>query len=264
MHAEFIVNQEDILSKEHTPGITGYVRYYNDGYTLIPSLESIRGIFDEIVIVHQPTEGIHRERLNMVISGSVESLKNEKIRAFEYPVTPWVHGSPGKKPTEKVFTLANYYNYGMSKIHTSKFMKIDTDQIYFPSNLKMMLACNRIPHVITYPYGINLFMDDNGNHLSPQKSPLNGLYGDTLPTDFSIKPWFKQTHIWEQLQTTVVKTIRFDRPCWLHVTQPRRPNHHGKNLGRPCRTEHWNLVDKNEMAYALEEATKAIIESKHR
>lgn len=218
----YVVSRETIEGETRRPGVSALIRYYNDRFTLIPSLESIRGIFDEIVIVHQPCDDFSEDLLSRIGTGELPSLAGETIRIFCYP---WFVCPPlgPVSPRRVQNSLANYCNYGLSKIQTEYFIKIDTDQIYFTSRFKEMVHSGVSEGVNFCPFGINLFFDHNEMPIFCPEELYNGLSGDTQLMSFANKPFFVQAPLWEVLTAGELNGRRFPEPLWLHVPQIRRP-----------------------------------------
>lgn len=257
---------QEVLEKERTPGISGLVRYYNDGHTVIPCLESLKGVFDEIIFAYQPHEdGFDKEVLNAVIEGKIPELEGINIIPVDYRYNPVIKGSP-KEMRDPRNSLANYYNTGLLACNKNKFMKIDTDQIYFNSVIKSIIKSNSEPNIIKYPFGVNYILTETGDEVSPALAPLNGMYGDTLVVDFSMKPFFMQGVRWEYLKLSKLFTKSPSGiPAWLHITQPRRPrNFHAelhssqKNTFPSCIRD----VPEHELKWALAKAKEAVIASR--
>jgi hypothetical protein len=167
----FFVTREDIQEKLRVPGVSALIRYYNDRHTLIPCLESIRGVFDEIVIVYQPCDDFSEEILTQIEEGGIPSLSGENIRVFAYPwfvyppLYPVIHGGVPIRNS-----LANYCNYGLSKINRENFIKIDTDQIYLTERFKEMVRTGVSEGIDFSPFGINVFFSPDGNpHVNPSE-----------------------------------------------------------------------------------------------
>lgn len=194
------IKQSDIIKKERKYGTSALIRYYNDGYTVIQCLESIRGIFDEIVFCYQPHEnGYHKDVLEYLINKKVESLKDENIIFVPYHSIPYKNKTYDINKVHANYTMANYSNYALLACNYSRVIKIDTDQIYFNSILKNVVEKNVDPKNIVYPYGINYFLTPDGKEIAPCDNKFNGFDGDTLFIDFTLNPFFKQTENWEYL-----------------------------------------------------------------
>jgi len=221
---QFEITRGQIEAVFRRLGISALIRYYNDRHTLLPCLESVRGLFDEIVIVHQPCDDFSEDLLKQIREGQVPSLKGEKISVYPYPwfVYPPHYPTAWPKPS-LLQTMANYSNYGLAKITTSHYMCIDADQIYFNAVLKEMLAAGIRDGVDYAAFGINIFITEAGSVIVNPKGVFNGLPGEHRMMSFARKPFFNHTPPYEVLQAQGLKKQRHPQPAWLHVTQMRRP-----------------------------------------
>lgn len=260
------VTAAELRNKERSAGVAGIVRYFNDGFTAIPCLESIKGIFDEIIFAYQPhAPGFHRKVLEDIINGRVPELKGMNIVPVEYKYEPVVKFIPGVIRDPRC-TLGNYYNTAISACSKEKFIKIDTDQIYFNSVLKKIIEENKVINKLTYPYGVNYILTDSGEEVAPAQAPFNGLVGDTLIVDFRMDPIFMQGPRWEYLKMgKLFDKRRATVPAWLHVTQPRRPDNFAKELRGPQKNalpSDLRNVPEHELKWVMQKAKEAVIAAK--
>ncbi|MFD0894004.1 hypothetical protein KBB96_03320 [Luteolibacter ambystomatis] len=221
----YVADHKNIEERPRRLGISAFIRYYNDRHTLLACLESIRGVFDEILIIHQPCDDHSEELLDRIGGGLIPSLAGERIRVISYPwfVYP-PHYPVGWKKPDALHTLANYCNYGLMHIETERFLKVDADQIYFNGVLKEMLERSTREGVDYFPFGINLFLDEDGSPMGDPARPFNGWDFDTEMMSFSRKPFFTHTRDYEILRAEGKRGPRFPKPLWVHLTQIRRPH----------------------------------------
>lgn len=189
----------------------------------------------------------HRKQLEYALSIYPE------IRYFEYPYTPWCleHGG---EPKSENHTLAAYYNFGVSKIETTRWMKVDTDQVYFPSILKEVLKLNIIyDGSTTYPCGINALLTDKNELITPGgDTRFNGHGGDTYIVHMGkMNSIHEHTIKYEKLVNNISTKIKYPTPAWIHITQPRRPEYYKDYMvGYKSLTNEFN-ISKEEWDYAI-------------
>lgn len=264
--ADYVITREYLEKRSLVPGITALIRYYNDRHTLLPCLESIRGVFDEIVIVHQTCDDYSEDLLARIREKHFPSLAGESIHTYEYPWFVYPPHYPAEWPEpEEVNTLANYCNYGLSKIRTEHFLKIDADQIYFRNILKEMVDAGRSEKVDYAGSGINIFIDKEGECLIDPKHPGNGGGGDHRMMPPTSKPWFIHKPAYEVLTGVDLVEVRFPKPVWLHLTQIRRPERQESGvLPLEDLSDHPAVaaaLDCDEFAMRLDAARSAVVGS---
>jgi len=190
-----IITQEflDSLVDHRSKGVSGLMRVRNEEKTLKQSIESVINSLDELVIIyHDCTD-------NSVSILKKLAQKYNKICLYEYtlPVIPANTGGyvEGFNPCH---SLANYYNYGLSKCKYNWFLKIDADQIYFENELSSLI--DKVVRSNTTIYdneyfcmvGFNVSVDKDNNvmvHMF-EDIPLNGYHGDHFLTKIKRGSWF--------------------------------------------------------------------------
>lgn len=167
-------------------GVSGLMRVNNEEKTVRQSIESVINVVDELVIIYHNCVDNTIEILEEL------SIKYTKISLFEYTqyVIPANSGGyvEGFNPCH---SLANYYNYGLSKCKYNWFLKIDADQIYFEDELKDLFN-NRQPLNYYCMVGFNVTVDNNNNISvgSYDSVPINGHHGDHFLTEIKIDSRF--------------------------------------------------------------------------
>lgn len=141
---EFEVN----LSKIHRGrknGVSGMMRVKNDAEFIDAAIESCIDALDELVIVYNDCSDNSPE-----IIKSLAQKYPSKIRYYEYKPKILSHNlseidyqSYLDGRINPLNTLANYYNYALSKTTYKYVMKIDADQIYFSEKLNYTLNLYR-------------------------------------------------------------------------------------------------------------------------
>jgi len=177
----------DSLVKNRKEGVSGLMRVSNEEKTVKQSIESVINVVDELVIIY------HNCYDNTVSILESLALKYSKISIFEYKqyVIPANSGGyiEGFNPYH---SLANYYNYGLSKCNYKWFLKIDADQIYFEDELRKLFN-KRQSKAYYCMVGFNVLVDinDNISVFLFEDLPINGYHGDHFLTEIKIGSCFK-------------------------------------------------------------------------
>lgn len=131
---EFIFDKKEWNPKGRPFGISAIMRLKNAAEFLELAVESHIQFYDEIVAVYNDctdTTPLILERL--------KAKYPNKIKVYEYLPEVYPPGSDKYKDLSQinpVNTLANYYNYAMSKTTYSVITKLDDDHYALPSQIK--------------------------------------------------------------------------------------------------------------------------------
>lgn len=178
----------DSLVDSREEGVSGLMRVRNEIHTLERSILSVMNILDELVIIyHDCTDGSKELIL------SYADRFPDKIKAYEYTnrVIPANSGGYVDGFIEQE-SLANYYNFGLSKCSFRWFMKVDADQIYIESELRELFN-NRQPGKYYCMVGFLTTVDTDKDicvHLF-EGLPINGHHGDHFLTEIKRGSCFK-------------------------------------------------------------------------
>lgn len=169
-------------------GVSGLMRVKNEEKTVRQSIESVIKVLDELVVIYHEC-----------VDNTLNILKEiasiyPKVMLYEYKqhVIPANSGQyiDGFNPAH---SLANYYNFGLSKCTYNWFLKIDADQIYFEDELRNLIN-HRQPNKHYCMVGFNVLVDKN-NNIGTGKlfegNPLNGCHGDHFLTEIKKDSCFK-------------------------------------------------------------------------
>ncbi len=146
---DFVISDDDFLrlNAERPMGLSGHLRARNEAMTLRACLDSCLPFLDELIVTYNDSSDATEEIL-------LEYAKAypEKIRLFWYPLE-W--GSVrGKVQVRPLGHLAQFYNFGYTKVQYKYYMKIDGDQVYFTDK---MLFVKSMLHKYSHP---NLTAED--------------------------------------------------------------------------------------------------------
>lgn len=199
--------------------ITAYIRLTNEEKTILPCLDSIKNIFDSIIILYS---NISDNSLSLIDSYILEN-KISNIKIYRYPHEVLSYGAKEYKTNDYQFenSLACYYKYGLQHIDTDYWMKIDSDQIYFTD--KLIISINDIlqKNISNYCYdfiGYNTIIMENNIAIN-KKDPFNGITDHmVIPNNKNIH--YIQTDRWELIQ--LPETFRISHeyaqsPMWFHM-----------------------------------------------
>ncbi len=154
---DFCPTEEDFLRLDNARpfGLSGHLRVRNEALTLRACLDSCLPFLDELIITYNDsiddTEDILHEYARRFPN---------KIRLFWYPLE-W-GTCRGKMQARPLGHLAQFYNFGYSKVRYEFYMKIDGDQIYFTD--KMLFIKEMLQKYSTNPSISHLF-DKQGNDI---------------------------------------------------------------------------------------------------
>ncbi len=127
---------EEAFMRLNTPrsfGLSGHLRVRNEAVTLRACLDSCLPFLDELIVTYNDS------------SDDTEAILHEyaqrypqKIRLFWYPLE-WgtIRGVSRARPLGH---LAQFYNFGYTKVRYAYYMKIDGDQIYFTEKMLFIKA----------------------------------------------------------------------------------------------------------------------------
>lgn len=200
--------------------ITAYIRLYNEEKTIIPCLNSIDNLFDEIIIIYSEIDDLSLKLIDKYISNYAKT----NITIFKYPHK--VYPQESKKYLSNFDyknSLASYYDYGLKKIKTKYWMKIDADQIYFSDKLQIIIEHVKkySPYICIPIYGFNFQIMNNEIRIS-NEAPLNGgVDHGIIPNDKNL--YYIQTNRWEELiipKYIAIKNIKKNiniTPHWIHL-----------------------------------------------
>lgn len=198
--------------------ITAYIRLANEENTIIPCLESIKDIFDEILILHSD---ITDNSLELIYN-----YKHQKLNIKNYPYSVIPPHSKEYETGEYILerSLASYYNFGLQYIKTDLLMKIDADQIYFHENLKMLVEqVKRVEKDIYFGCkGYNCVINNDKIYLHKNQRYNGGHDHFIIPTNSAS---FIQTKYWEKLSLKF--PIIYEQQCnlcWFHMKKGHRYN----------------------------------------
>lgn len=196
--------------------ITAYLRVKNEENTIIPCLESIKGIFDKILIIYSE---INDSSLSLMIEYiSQNQIKNIDIQKYPHKVLPPYSEEYKDKNYAPEQSLASYYNFGLQFIDTNLVCKIDADQIYFTKILKKKIDQIKYLDHSNYCYGIvgHHCLIDNNKIFQEKGLPFNGGADSWITSMEDI--YFKQEIYWEQKYSKKnKKCIVYKDPMWIHM-----------------------------------------------
>jgi uncharacterized Fe-S cluster protein YjdI len=204
--------------------ITGYIRLANEENTIIPCLESIKNIFDQILIVY--SEITDNSLLLIKDYAKLNPSQNIRIEQYVYNVLP-PHSLEYKHKTfEYKHSLAAYYNFGLQFIDTDLLMKIDGDQIYFTKKLKLLIdkvKNSESTEINIGLKGFNCIVSNNCIKLHSSQNFNGGQDHFIVPTN---KASFIQTEYWEKLSLKNSSKTCSIQPeiYWVHFKKGHRHN----------------------------------------
>lgn len=139
-------------------GVSGLMRVKDDEEFIAQSIDSCIEALDELIIVYNGCT----DRTPEIIETKAIQYAG-KIRYFEYEpivyannLTKEEYDFVKSQPIDSPHLLANYYNFGLSKVGYKYVMKIDADQIYFTDQLKEICDAYRSDRK-RIPSAVNLF-----------------------------------------------------------------------------------------------------------
>lgn len=119
-HSEYAIPRDFFCNRE--PGVSAFIRLKDEAEWIVPCLQSICGVFDEIIAVFQNCTD-NTEAL-------VESLDLPNVRSFHYPFDSFPNG-PGhdRYPADSIRHKAYYYNWCLAKTTRQWACKWDGDMV---------------------------------------------------------------------------------------------------------------------------------------
>lgn len=181
------------LDEPRKPGISAILRIKNGAEFLRSSIETHIPYYDEIIACYNDCTDNTAEILN-----DLKEKYPEKIKVFEYlpKVHPIFSDAHNSCTTYDVHSLANFYNYTLSKTSYNIATKLDDDHVAIDKNLTpviteirrdMLLGVNKI-----YTFsGVNLALDTNAKLGVYKREPLVGT-GDHMYFPVSSDIYFSQ------------------------------------------------------------------------
>ncbi len=172
-YEKFVVKPEEIWNKKRKEGISGFYRIKNEEELLEASVKSHIPYLDEVVIVYNDCSDKTPE-----IAHRLKRQYPEKVHVYEYKprVFPALSHEHALLKKESPFSLANYYNYALSKTNYKVAVKIDADHIAVPE--KFENACKQIRsgkiNTMHYFFGVNLFACDSGFCVNKKQAFTHG------------------------------------------------------------------------------------------
>ena len=168
------------LAKPRPVGISAYMRIKNEEQFVKLAIESHLPFYDEIIAVYNDcsdnTEAILLE---------LQQQHPGKLKVFHYLPKVNPVGTPEHAAMvghdDDVHSMANYYNYALSKCAYSFAAKLDGDHlaishkfVAITKTIRKAIADGSAVREIFYQSGINLTKDDGGNIGVNETSPFAG------------------------------------------------------------------------------------------
>ncbi len=208
------------------PVFSAFVRIKNEIKTIEASLNSIKGVFDKIVIIHsnEPDDGT-----NALAEKWCVGVDGCEIHEYPHAVIP-SHNKAYRKKVTWENTLAAYYNFGLTFFSPEEWVvKIDADQVYITSQLKETINIlrekskenSRIAYGIkgcnTFPY--------RGRLVKWKSGPYNGgmdsfIVQRKYMNDFKQSSWYEVT----SLSPLIQKKIVIYKTHWFHYMKTLKAN----------------------------------------
>ena len=93
-------------------GISAMIRIKNEEEFILPSIQSVLGFFDEIIVTLNGSED-NTENI-------IRNINSDKIKIYQYPFKMH-HNGPGHRdiPEDSIHDLAYYYNWSLSLTSSS-------------------------------------------------------------------------------------------------------------------------------------------------
>ncbi len=149
------------LAAPRKPGISAYMRIKNGGEFLRLAIVSHLQFYDEIIAVYNDCTDDTEATLF-----DLQNQYPDTIKIFHYlpKVHPCQSDEHTKTPTDSVHSMANYFNYALSKTTYNVATKLDDDHLAIPCNLtsltKTIRADNAVGKQKIYTFsGINLMRE---------------------------------------------------------------------------------------------------------
>ncbi|MGL5487756.1 MAG: hypothetical protein ACRDC6_15940, partial [Shewanella sp.] len=175
------------------PGISAILRIKNGAEFLRSSIETHIPYYDEIIACYNDCTDNTAEILH-----ELKDKYPEKIKVFEYlpKVHPIFSDAHNSCATDNVHSLANFYNYTLSKTSYKIATKLDDDHIAIDRNLIPAITAIRrdmllgVKKIYTFS-GVNLAFDTNEKLGVYKREPLVGT-GDHMYFPVSSEIYFSQ------------------------------------------------------------------------
>jgi hypothetical protein len=124
------VDPADLNIKSRQPGISGFMRLKNEELYLDAAIASHIEFLDELILVFNNCTDSTPE-----ICRKWEANYPDKVKVYEYAPYVYPVGTVESRtlPADDIGTLANFYNYSLSKTTRTIAIKIDGDHIAVPN-----------------------------------------------------------------------------------------------------------------------------------
>ncbi len=201
--------------------ITALIRTFWDYSTLRASLESIQGVFDDIVVLYHDNDEKTREILL-----ELQNLYNLRLIWYLPPFDITLIDTDMLKRCEYVKFLVDYYEFWRQQVRTDYFVKIDTDQIYFTEELKGAVQYVKKHNKRAILSGFNIYLQNNIYCIDMQ-NPINWKRCDTVIVkkgDIYFAPgWTYEVQVFKDRFWRLKKFFTQRFFVWTHWQQFRRP-----------------------------------------
>jgi glycosyltransferase involved in cell wall biosynthesis len=189
-------------------GISAMIRIKNEEEFILPSIQSVLGFFDEIIVTLNGSED-NTENI-------IRNINSDKIKIYQYPFKMH-HNGPGHRdiPEDSIHDLAYYYNWSLSLTSRSFVCKWDGDMIATPNMVADLSNYKKFGK--TFFHGINL-SGDHISHFSPD------LVATFEPRVFKVCPesYYIQGDFCEVLNNYSSSESKIDKRCYLHFKNCKR------------------------------------------
>ena len=162
-YAEFRFTPE-MLAAPRKPGISAYLRAKNESQFVRLAILSHLDYYDEIIACYNDCSDDTGEILH-----ALAAQYPQKIKVFHYlpKVHPVLTAEHANTASDSVHSMANYYNYALSKTTYSVAAKLDADHLAIDCKLapviKTIRADIKAKKQKTYHFsGLNLMHDSHG------------------------------------------------------------------------------------------------------
>ncbi len=159
---EFLVRKKEIYKKERKDGVSGFYRVKTEEQLLEKSVLSHLPYLDEIIIVHNDCSDKTPE-----IAKKLAQKYPEKIKVYEYKpkVFPALSHKHVVTCASSPHSLANYYNFALSKTNYKIAVKIDADHLAIQDRFAQAVEKIRKEGIDTlmYFYGVNVYKSKKGD-----------------------------------------------------------------------------------------------------
>lgn len=173
-YKEYYINPKKDFKIKYNDGISGFYRVKNEENFLEKSVISHMPYLDEIIIVYNDCSDKTAE-----IAYKLSQKYPEKIKVYEYkpevyPALSYKHMITNSR---SVHSLANYYNFALSKITKKIAVKIDADHIPITKSFENAIKKIRNTKINTmyYFYGVNIYIRNDKNYINKNKPFTHGL-----------------------------------------------------------------------------------------